>query len=205
MNQFKVEVTQTGGIAIIFENPKGAQQFLVPLLSQMTGNKALNEDKRKETTSMKDARARKRGTHRKQALDVGGITLRLAEPEKKRSKSKQTRADKLLSYEYDRALMTAEQIAQDDQRVEIGSLVKEFAKVYYGSEDGNTVSRAYQRLYPIFNVEYGYYPSRRTKLPHLKAYVGTRLNTLIVDGKGREFISFLNRQIRKLTTARQAI
>lgn len=59
------------------------------------------------------------------------------------------------------------------------------------------VSKSFSGIYKSFAAETGYSPGKSTKLPEIGETVPTKLTTVLVEGRGRELLSFLNRQIRK--------
>lgn len=190
MNLFQVGSTKDGRMVITFSKQPEAQQVLAPVVAQLFsiacgGSLPIT----KEAQPTQELRAAKRGR-----LSTSDVKLTLVpQPDTQEKKEKA-----LIQYEYDRSNLTPEQRSHDDQRLEIDVRMREYCELYRGTCEDQVVCTTYTRMYKLFNAERGYYPSRRTAMPYLGHYVPTKLNTLIIDGMGKEFISFINREIRKL-------
>lgn len=196
MNLFQIGSTKDGRMVVTFSKSPEAQAVLEPVVTQLFSIACGGSlpTYLEATPSTERLRAAKRG----RTFIEDGVKLPVA-PKSNVSEEKKT---KIVQYEYDRTNLTAEQRMHDDQRLEIDVRMREYCELYRGVCEDRLVYATYARMYKLFNVERGYYPSRKTAMPYLNYYVPTKLNTLIIDGKGKEFISFVNREIRKLNGVR---
>ena len=197
MNLFQIGTTKDGRMVVTFAKSPEAQAILTPLMSQLfsiaCGLSAPIQ--LEQTGSTEDTRAAKRG---RKLNTEDAIKLTLVNKPSATEGNKQ----KALQYEYDREKLTPLQRMHDDQRLEIDVRMREYCKEYHGSSEDRVVYTTYTRMYRLFTAERGYYPSRRSPMPYLNLLAPTKLNTLLIDGMGKDFISFINREIRKLKSVR---
>lgn len=196
MNLFTVGVTKDGRKQITFGNSPEAIQLLQPIMQGLyaislgiTPEEAISS---KRLSQPQDTTTSVRAVKRGHGQD-NVVKLTLNKPASNPSVTSQ-----VIKYDYDRESLTPEQRSHDDQRLEIGGYVEDYCEEFYGADSDKRILPTYTKLYKLFGATHGYYPSKGSAMPYLNCYAKTKLNTLILDGWGKEFASFVNREIRRL-------
>lgn len=191
MNLFTIGKTKDGRTTVTFSNSPDAITAVRPVLEQLFALSigALPGPPKTEqlrlsapvlqlanattaSTTTTDARAAKRGR-------------RSTRPNEKRVERKLAKMN-----DVERRLY--------QQRLDITRAVDGFVREYYGEDSKHLSSYIYADLYSDFFKEKGYAPAKEAKFREIGEYQPSKLNTLLIDGKGSEFLAFIDRKRQQL-------
>ncbi|WP_155399797.1 hypothetical protein [Paenibacillus polymyxa] len=86
----------------------------------------------------------------------------------------------------------------EDQRYEINAAIIEFAREIGKEVTPSNLGGYFTQFYALLRKSTGYFPSRKTLLTYHNPYVATKINTVLVDGKGADLLRVINTEIRSL-------
>ncbi|WP_010494975.1 hypothetical protein [Paenibacillus elgii] len=194
MNLFTIGKTKDGRTTVTFSNSPDAITAVRPVLEQLFALSigALPAPPKTEQlrlsapvlrlasattdpTTTTDVRAAKRGRGRRAPRPNAAV---LAEKRVERKLAKMNDVERRLF----------------QQRLDITRAVDGLVREYYGEDSKHLSSYIYADLYSDFFKEKGYAPAKEAKFREIGEYQPSKLNTLLIDGKGSEFLAFIDRK-----------
>lgn len=179
---FTTQITKSGSIAVIFPNNDASRALIGRMFGIVADVLALPSTSTESKVPDSDV--------------LNSAATKFAESRTGRTKDSTPKKTAKQPYDYEK--LTPEQRKWEDQRYEINAALTELATKKGLRLSNRSFANLHTSIYAAMQREFGFRPRKDTVLKYTGKYVGTRINTVLVEEMAGHMLICINREIRLL-------